>query len=117
MAVPLGTIVSLSGKTPRSWASVACMQRVSCLAFMSLKVSGVVYPCALVTWFSAIGDEPCLDVGMWMVEPDLDTDSEREMSVIHLDSILRAAHLTPIYGDNLVPCYFKHTSSLDSFAA
>ncbi|KAF7350244.1 hypothetical protein MVEN_01327900 [Mycena venus] len=87
------------------------------LAFMSLKVSGVVYPCALVTWFSAIGDEPCPDVGMWMVEPDLDADGEREMSVIHLDSILHAAHLIPVYGDDPVPRYFKYTRSLDLFAA
>jgi hypothetical protein len=60
----------------------------------------------LVTWFSAIRDEPCPDVGMWMVEPDLDADGEREMSVIHLDSILRA---TPVCGDDPVPRHFKYT--------
>ncbi|KAJ6623790.1 hypothetical protein B0H10DRAFT_2431129 [Mycena sp. CBHHK59/15] len=37
------------------------------LLFMSFKHRGVTYPCALVTWFSAIGEEPCPDVGMWMV--------------------------------------------------
>ncbi|KAJ6615692.1 hypothetical protein B0H10DRAFT_2164795 [Mycena sp. CBHHK59/15] len=36
------------------------------LLFMSFKHRGVTYPCALVTWFSAIGEEPCPDVGMWM---------------------------------------------------
>ncbi|KAJ6483663.1 hypothetical protein DFH09DRAFT_949795 [Mycena vulgaris] len=30
---------------------------------------------------------------------------------------LRAAHLIPVYGDDPVPRHFKHTSSLDSFAA
>jgi hypothetical protein len=73
------------------------------LAFMSLKVSGVIYPCALVTWFSAVGDEPCLDIGMWMMVPDLDADGKCEISVIHLNSILRAAHLIPVYGDHPVP--------------
>ncbi|KAJ7240897.1 hypothetical protein C8J57DRAFT_1561882 [Mycena rebaudengoi] len=87
------------------------------LAFMSLEKSGVHYPCALVTWFSAIGDEPCPDVGMWMVEPDLDANSEREMSIIHLDTILRAAHLIPVYGDDPVPRHFKYYRSLDLFAA
>ncbi|KAJ7918852.1 hypothetical protein B0H13DRAFT_2320952 [Mycena leptocephala] len=53
------------------------------MAFMSFTASGITYPCALVTWFSAIGDEPCPDVGMWMVEPDLDANGEREMSIIH----------------------------------
>ncbi|KAJ7755606.1 hypothetical protein B0H14DRAFT_2404858, partial [Mycena olivaceomarginata] len=44
------------------------------LTFMSLKSSsGRIIPCALVTWFSAIGDELCPDVGMWMVESDLDS--------------------------------------------
>ncbi|KAJ7856211.1 hypothetical protein B0H14DRAFT_3643571, partial [Mycena olivaceomarginata] len=87
------------------------------LTFMSLKMSGIVYPCALVTWFSAIGNEPCPDVGMWMVEPDLDADGGRQMSIIHLDTILRAAHLIPVYGDHPVPRHFKYTSSLDLFAA
>jgi hypothetical protein len=87
------------------------------LAFMSLKKSGIHYPCALVTWFSAIGDEPCQDVGMWMVEPDLDADGNREMSIIHLDTVLRAAHLIPVYGDDPVPRHFKYYRSLDLFAA
>ncbi|KAJ7913724.1 hypothetical protein B0H13DRAFT_2465730 [Mycena leptocephala] len=87
------------------------------MAFMSFTASGITYPCALVTWFSAIGDEPCPDVGMWMVEPDLDANGEREMSIIHLDTILRAAHLLPVHGDDPVPRHFKHTRSLDLFAA
>ncbi|KAJ7167107.1 hypothetical protein C8R46DRAFT_1272411 [Mycena filopes] len=89
------------------------------MAFLSITAAGFTYPCALVTWFSPIGDEPCPDVGMWMVEPDLDERGEREsdMSLIHLDTVLRAAHLIPIYGDHSVPRYFKHTSSLDLFAA
>ncbi|KAJ6620203.1 hypothetical protein B0H10DRAFT_2163625 [Mycena sp. CBHHK59/15] len=46
------------------------------LLFMSFKHRGTTYPCALVTWFSAIGDEPCPDVGMWMVEPDIDRQGQ-----------------------------------------
>ncbi|KAJ7246229.1 hypothetical protein C8J57DRAFT_1523787 [Mycena rebaudengoi] len=93
------------------------MHAARVLAFLSLEKSGMKYPCALVTWFSAIGDEPCPDVGMWMVEPDLDANGEREMSIIHLDTVLRAAHLIPIYGDEPVSRHFKHTQSLDLFAA
>ncbi|KAJ7934851.1 hypothetical protein B0H13DRAFT_1854847 [Mycena leptocephala] len=29
------------------------------LLFLSFKHLGIIYPCAVVTWFSAIGDEPC----------------------------------------------------------
>ncbi|KAJ7683440.1 hypothetical protein B0H17DRAFT_1160912 [Mycena rosella] len=70
------------------------------LAFMSLEKNG-----------------PCPDVGMWMVEPDLGDHDEREMSIIHLDTILRAAHLVPIHADNPVPRCLKHTRSLDLFTA
>ncbi|KAJ7925507.1 hypothetical protein B0H13DRAFT_2314521 [Mycena leptocephala] len=63
------------------------------LLFMSFKHLGITYPCALVTWFSAIGDEPCPDVGMWMVEPDIDHRGQRIMDIIHVDTILRGAHL------------------------
>ncbi|KAJ6631376.1 hypothetical protein B0H10DRAFT_2159741 [Mycena sp. CBHHK59/15] len=59
------------------------------LLFMSFKHRGVTYPCALVTWFSTIGEEPCPDVGMWMVEPDIDNHGQRVMDIIHIDTILR----------------------------
>ncbi|KAJ7654893.1 hypothetical protein B0H17DRAFT_1172027 [Mycena rosella] len=87
------------------------------LLFMSVKHEGIEYPCALVTWFSAIGDGPCPDVGMWMVEPDLDDHDDRIMDIIHIDSILRAAHLLPIFGDDFLPRHFRYYSSLDSFIA
>ncbi|KAJ6615330.1 hypothetical protein B0H10DRAFT_1916032 [Mycena sp. CBHHK59/15] len=87
------------------------------LLFMSFKHHGGTYPCALVTWFSPIGDEPCPDVGMWMVEPDVDNRGQRVMDVIHIDTILRAAHLIGIYGHHSVPRHFKYSDSLDSFKA
>ncbi|KAJ7211660.1 hypothetical protein GGX14DRAFT_362371, partial [Mycena pura] len=87
------------------------------LAFLSLKHDGAVVPCALVTWFSVIGDEPCPDVGMWMVEPDLDGRGKRVLDIIHIDSIVRGAHLIPVFGDAFVPKRWKFTDSLDSFQA
>jgi hypothetical protein len=87
------------------------------LVFMSLKHEGIDYPCAAVTWFSAVGDAPCPDLGMWMVEPDLDYHQRRVIDIIHIDSILRRAHLIPIYGGKHLPRGFKHTDSLDSFRA
>ncbi|KAJ6584206.1 hypothetical protein B0H10DRAFT_2234635 [Mycena sp. CBHHK59/15] len=87
------------------------------MLFMSFKHRGTTYPCALVTWFSAIGDEPCPDVGMWMVEPDLDNRGQRVMDIIHIDSILRGAHLIGIYGNDFLPRHFKYSDSLDRFKA
>ncbi|KAJ7692795.1 hypothetical protein B0H14DRAFT_3662741 [Mycena olivaceomarginata] len=80
------------------------------LLFFSFKHNDIVYPCAAVTC-------PCPDVGMWMVEPDLDGRGQRVLDIIHLDSILRGAHLIPIYGDSHLPRHIKHTASLDSFRA
>ncbi|KAJ3495158.1 hypothetical protein NLJ89_g10671 [Agrocybe chaxingu] len=59
-----------------------------------IKYKGIKYPCALVTWFSAIGDGPCKDTRMWMVEPDLDA-----------------------YGEDFIPRHIDHTDSLDAFVA
>ncbi|KAJ7036423.1 hypothetical protein C8F04DRAFT_954003 [Mycena alexandri] len=87
------------------------------LLFFSFKHANIKYPCALVTWFSAIGDEPCPDVGMWMVEPDTDNRGQRIMDIIHIDSILRSAHLIPVFGDDFLPRNFKFTASLNSFRA
>ncbi|KAG2107503.1 uncharacterized protein F5147DRAFT_577773 [Suillus discolor] len=82
----------------------------------SFTFRGVLYPCALIRWFSTIGDRPCPETGMWMVEPELDADSgERLVSVVHLETIMRPAHLIPVYGSHLLPCDITHSDSLMAF--
>lgn len=83
--------------------------------FLKIKHHSVRYPCALVTWFSAIGDHPCDDTQMWMVEPDFDENGGHIMSIIHLDTILRSAHLVGIAGEHSIPRRLSHTDSLDAF--
>ncbi|KAG6898427.1 hypothetical protein C0992_004138 [Termitomyces sp. T32_za158] len=73
------------------------------------------YPCALVTWFSPISDEPCPETGLWIVEPDCDYDGKRIMSVIHVDTILRSAHLIGCAGADVVPQQLLPSDSLDAF--
>ncbi|KAF8185759.1 hypothetical protein K438DRAFT_1596913, partial [Mycena galopus ATCC 62051] len=87
------------------------------LLFLSFKHRGITHECAAVTWFSAIGDEPCSDTGMWMVEPDLDTRRKRIVDLISIDSILCSAHLIPVFGEDYLPRRFKYSDSLDSFKA
>ncbi|KAI0059028.1 hypothetical protein BV25DRAFT_1871690 [Artomyces pyxidatus] len=92
------------------------------LLFFSLRavdVDGipVTTPCALVEWFSLHGDEPDDDTGMWVVTPDLDANGERDVSVVHLDCILRGAHLLPVFGNDFLPVDFDHRHSLDAFQA
>ncbi|KAF8872810.1 hypothetical protein BD779DRAFT_1613747 [Infundibulicybe gibba] len=85
------------------------------LLFFSFRFETVLYPCALVTWFSAIGEEPCPNTRMWRVKPDLDANGEHIMEVIHIDCILRAAHLLGDAGEKHIPHYLMHSDSLDAF--
>ena len=60
---------------------------------MSVVHNKVTYPCALVSWFSTVGDLPCPespDTGMWKVEPDFDAAGGRIISAMHLGTILIA---------------------------
>ncbi|KAJ6523207.1 hypothetical protein B0H19DRAFT_1277074 [Mycena capillaripes] len=84
------------------------------------KFRGIDYPCALVHWFSAQGDEPCPETGMWIVKPDFirGKPGEREMAVVHLDTVLRGAHLIGVAGKEFVPVdNFDYSNSLDAFKA
>ncbi|KAI0070798.1 hypothetical protein K474DRAFT_1608026, partial [Panus rudis PR-1116 ss-1] len=55
--------------------------------------------------------------GMWIVKPERLRGGRRAKSVVHLDSVLRAAHLIPAFGKEHVPANFSHTWSLDCFNA
>lgn len=44
------------------------------LLFFSFFYRGELYPCALVQWFVPVGDQPCPDTGMWIVEPNVNAD-------------------------------------------
>jgi hypothetical protein len=83
--------------------------------FFSLKHEGIGYPCALIHWYSRIGDSPDENTGMWVVQPDLLDNGTRFASIVHLDAIFRVAHLLPVYGNEFVPSYLHFSQSLDAF--
>ena len=83
--------------------------------FFSITVKCVKYPCALVHWYSLVGDSPNENTGMWVIKHDILDNRKPQTLVIHLDSILRLAHLLPIYGDKQAPRGLKYTDSLDIF--
>jgi len=82
--------------------------------FFSFSHDGVYYSCALVRWFTRVADSPDDCTGMWVVEPD---DEERPFSIIHLDTVVRAAHLLPVFGSGTgqVPKTLSFTDTLDTF--
>jgi hypothetical protein len=80
--------------------------------FFSFSHDGVEYSCALVRWFSRVGDSPDDHTGMWVVQPD---DDGSPPSIIHLDSVVRAAHLLPVFGPERVSTTLSFTDTLDRF--
>lgn len=82
--------------------------------FFSYVYKDVLYPCALVEWFTRMECDRV--TGLWVVCPDM-TDDRPDRSVVHLDSFLRAAHLIPVFGNRPMPLDFHFTYSLDSFKA
>jgi len=86
------------------------------LTFFSFTFDGDQHQCALVHWYSIFGDQPDPDNGMWVVTPDY-SGSARNLSVIHIDSIFRAAHLLPIFDATPLPRTLNYTKTLDSFQA
>ncbi|KAI0631782.1 hypothetical protein C8Q77DRAFT_1272685 [Trametes polyzona] len=74
-------------------------------------------PCALVEWFSEVGDEPDEDTGLWVVEPDLDASGGRVRDVVHIQTLLRAAHLIPVFGPDPTPPHIQQHEVLDSYRA
>ena len=76
------------------------------------------FPCALVSWYSTIGNSLCEDTGMWKVKPDLDNTGNLAMSIIHLDSrMVHGAHLMGIAGTHQIPHHLTFDCSLDAFEA
>jgi hypothetical protein len=54
---------------------------------------------------------------MWIVKPDLYSDGSPRVAIIHLDTILRGAHLIGVYGKRFLPKELSFTDSLDVFHA
>ncbi|KAK7040508.1 hypothetical protein R3P38DRAFT_2894781 [Favolaschia claudopus] len=87
--------------------------------FFRFKYQGVDYPCALIHWFSARGDAPDPDTGMWIVTPDTVRGGDApSLEVVHVDCLLRGAHLIGVAGRDYIPIHdFAFSDSLDAFKA
>jgi hypothetical protein len=82
--------------------------------FFSFSYEGVKYPCALVHWFSCVGDW-WDNTGMWIVKPDMSDDGETVVFIIHLDTIVWASHFLPVFGKECVSKTLLFTGTLDTF--
>ena len=86
--------------------------------FFSFVLRGEEFECALVQEFCKSFTDPDPDNGLWVFEPDYNNNRYRVMSVVHLDSIVRAAHLLPVFKDDTpIPGELNFTHTLDAFKA
>jgi hypothetical protein len=85
--------------------------------FFKFSYDGVTYPCALVHWFTK-SDEPDPDTGLWIVRPEFVRRGARHMSIVHLDSVVRGAHLLPRFPSD-APLYreINYMNVLDVYRA
>ncbi|TFK72995.1 hypothetical protein BDN72DRAFT_894243 [Pluteus cervinus] len=83
--------------------------------FFSFTLNEINYPCALVEWFVPEGDAPSPSTGLWVVSRETSERGKRVRSVIHLNTILRAAHLIGVAGETFIPNDFKADESLGRF--
>ncbi|KAI9441589.1 hypothetical protein H4582DRAFT_2110402 [Lactarius indigo] len=84
-------------------------------ALFSFVWRDIYYPCALIRWFIHVGDKPDEVTGLWVVQPDTNADGSPAVEVIHLDSVLRAAHLLPVFGNSFMPIELSPHNALDAF--
>lgn len=82
--------------------------------FFSFQYLETTYPCALVDWFENADVAVDRDTGMWAVKPEV-RGAQRVSSVIHLDCVLRGAHLLAIFGKKFVPLNIRYHQTLDLF--
>ena len=84
----------------------------------SFEAGDELFSCALVHHFCKTYGDPDPDNGMWIVEPDLDRKGYWIMSVVHVDSVVHATHLLPVFkGDVVVPREINFSQTLDIFEA
>jgi hypothetical protein len=82
--------------------------------FFSFQHQSKTYPCALVQWYSYMGEEPDEDTGLWKIEPEVDDDDSPHLEIVHVDAIYRAVHLMPAYcTSELIDKTITMHSSLD----
>jgi hypothetical protein len=76
-----------------------------------------VFPCALVNWFIPVSDQRDRVMGTWEVKLEMAgvRAMQPTLEVIHLDSIVRGAHLLPAYGRGFLPEDFDFRDALEAF--
>jgi hypothetical protein len=81
---------------------------------LSFDYSGVDHHCALVNWLVREYNEPDSDTGMWIVSLEK-RNGVLTTQVIDVKTIVCAAHLLLVFGQDMVPSDIHHYNSLDRY--
>lgn len=84
--------------------------------FLKFSFGDVDYPCILVHWYTTVGTALDGPTGLWVVKPEYTHHCCKNMSVVHLNSIVRGAHLLPRFPSNVqLPRELNYTQTLDVY--
>ena len=97
-------------------AGMCNLQVARIRSFFSFEYELETHCCALVHWYRLWREDPDPDNGMYIIQPDM-VGGYRNMAVISVDSIIRAAHLLPIFDETRLDHSLNYTHSLDVFKA
>ena len=82
--------------------------------FFSFTFCNKFYPCTL-HWFSQAIDGPDEDMGMWIAHHDCNADGSPTATILHLNTLVCAAHLISVYGKKSLLKDLAPDQSLDIF--
>ncbi|KAL6308722.1 hypothetical protein BKA93DRAFT_725077 [Sparassis latifolia] len=98
-------------KSPSTDDGVDAFEVARILLFFTIHFRDIQYSCVLIRRYELVNDRPDRDTGMWIIRLQMDDDG---ISVIRVDSIIRAAHLIPVF-DGRVPRGLIEHHSLDVY--
>ena len=112
---PITTLFLLNVETDPNNTSMKGTDITQVRLFLSFRYEGTEYWCALVDWFSHVGDGPDKYTGMWVVECNLDLHGKQISQIIHIDTVIWCAHLIGAYRANPVGTRLMFSASLYEF--
>ncbi|EIW80446.1 hypothetical protein CONPUDRAFT_57092 [Coniophora puteana RWD-64-598 SS2] len=101
--------------TDASLPGTLAMDVVRVLAFFKFSHQGVTYECAVVHWYQYYSNERDDVTGMYIVQPKHNADGSRDISVVDVNSMVRACHLLPVFGKDFISEDMSCHQSYDSF--
>ncbi|KAJ3564082.1 hypothetical protein NP233_g8526 [Leucocoprinus birnbaumii] len=83
--------------------------------FFRFQWNDKMYDCAFLQWFEKAQTTACPNMGLWMVQPQVNLRKERVCSVVHIDTIYSAVHLIGSTGAGPTPSQLRGDITLRAY--